>query len=174
MTGKGRVEKRRTKTSPGPAPRPKKGRAAKPPKAAVAPEPPRITSDGERTLVQLGVAAGVSLDYLRRQVQGGTLNRAQFEEMFAAELEHGKAGANLKVATNLFRIATAWPPIKGATTTAAIFWMKKRGDGWDDEGGTAKVKVATSGAAGDGSVSPEQIVEVSFKIGDDSKIKEEG
>lgn len=165
--------------------KPRKGRKG-PPKGAprrTQPLPPKEPApgvyspkEGERVLVQLGVASGIGLDYLRKQVAGGKLNKAGFEAAFADEIKDGLEGATLKVATNLFRCATAWPPIKGVTPTCMVFWLKNRAH-WESgaSGGATVTMTEKEQPAADGGAAPDKtrIIEVAFKIGDDSKIKDE-
>ena len=56
------------------------------------------------------------------------ISRNTLEKHFGAELSVGALRANLKVGSNLFKIATADPPLPG-TVTAAMFWAKTR-MGW--------------------------------------------
>ncbi|WP_288199062.1 hypothetical protein [uncultured Pleomorphomonas sp.] len=112
-------------------------------------------------LVQLGVASGISLDYLRKQVAAGKLTKAGFEAAFADEIKDGLEGATLKVATNLFRCATAWPPIKGVTPTCMVFWLKNRAK-WAEDTASASVKMTESKDP----ETQEKTVEFSIKIGD--------
>lgn len=132
-------------------------------------------TEAEKSLVMIGTAAGVGEDYFCRVVGGGVLSREQFRAIFAQELAVGADGANLKVATNLFKMATAWPPIKGVTPTAAIFWLKSRA-GWKEEpkvgGATFRMEEKGSGSGTEGAPDPARVIEVSFKIGDDSRIRD--
>lgn len=134
-------------------------------------------NEGERVLVQIGTASGIGVEYLKTLVAGGKLTLPQFKEAFAEEIANGLQGATLKVATNLFRCATAWPPIKGVTPTAMVFWLKNRA-GWNEgaTGGATVTMTEKETPAADGGAAPDKtrIIEVAFKIGDDSKIKDEG
>lgn len=133
-------------------------------------------TEAERVLVQIGTASGVGVEYLRTLVAGGKLTPTEFKVSFAEEIANGLQGATMKVATNLFRCATAWPPIKGVTPTAMVFWLKSRA-GWSggDAGGATVTMTEKEVQAADGAAAPDKtrIIEVAFKIGDDSKIKDE-
>jgi hypothetical protein len=82
------------------------------------------TEEQRRLVLEAAKAGGKHADIaVLVGVSPGTLR-----EHFLEELRLGRAWANLKVGATLFRIATAWPPLKG-TPAACIFWAKTR-MGW--------------------------------------------
>lgn len=146
------------------------GKAA--PKPARKTKPDYVPSDKDRTLVRLAASAGFSPTRIAALVGDG-ITSDDLNAHFAREMEIGSDQATLQVASNLFRMATAWPPIKGVTPTAAVFWMKSRA-GWNGEPDKGAKVTIKGGAAGDnGMMDPTQVIEVSFNIGDDSKIKDD-
>jgi hypothetical protein len=70
------------------------------------------------------------------------LTEAALRKSFADELDRGSAQMIALIAGNLFRVATAWPPIPGATVSAAIFWLKARA-GWRTTGVAGADSAAT-------------------------------
>lgn len=138
---------------------------------------PYSPTDQERLFVQIGTAAGIGRAYLRGIMNGGKgISAIQFDEAFATEVEIGTDAVNFKVVSNLFKIAAS--NTKDRVTLDAIkFWLERKA-GWTAPSAaqSATVKVAPGSAAPvtGGPVDPTRIIEVSFKIGDDSKIKDEG
>jgi hypothetical protein len=102
--------------------------------------PPHQPTDATRSLVRLGLAAGMTHEQVSKAI--GVLGVNSFKKHYAAEIEDGGAVANLKVAATLFSIATDKNHPK--SVTAGIFWMKnrmgfnadsqRRDDSDDDEG----------------------------------------
>ncbi|TXH17279.1 MAG: hypothetical protein E6R03_04185 [Hyphomicrobiaceae bacterium] len=148
-----------------------------PKKAARKPKPePYVPKTGEHELVMLGVCAEAPEDAIMSLIGGGNLTREQFRAAFANELTHGKDIAKIKVMASLYIMATS--RIKGLAPTSAIF-LTKMLTGMDTsapgQSATATVKVNGT-TPKDGEMAkpdPTQIIEVSFKIGDDSRIKDE-
>jgi hypothetical protein len=79
----------------------------------------------QRGLVTLAAALGQPHEDIAQMLY---ISRNTLEKHFSEELSLGALRANLKVASNLFTIATADPPLQG-TVLAAIFWAKTR-MGW--------------------------------------------
>lgn len=84
-----------------------------------APHEPTKTS---RALVEMGLAGGFTQEQIAR-VMG--ISDKTLRKYYAPEIEDGGATASLRVAGNLFRIATQTSDNKAALT-GAIFWLKSR------------------------------------------------
>jgi hypothetical protein len=79
----------------------------------------------QRGLVTLAAALGQPHEDIAQMLD---ICRNTLEKHLGEELRLGALRANLKVGSNLFKIATADPPLPG-TVSAAIFWAKTR-MGW--------------------------------------------
>jgi hypothetical protein len=79
----------------------------------------------QRGLVTLAAALGQPHEDIAQMLD---ISRNTLEKHFGEELSLGALRANLKVGSNLFKIATADPPVQG-TVLAAIWWSKVR-MGW--------------------------------------------
>jgi hypothetical protein len=86
---------------------------------------PYQPTDAERVRVRDLAAIGVSYHMIAKVVG---LSKATLQTHFGNDLDGGRAEANLKVGSNLLRIATG-DPSKPATLKAAIWWSKAR-MGW--------------------------------------------
>jgi len=98
-------------------------------------------TEKDRELVQQLVAFGTPQEQICTLIKGANgrpISKPTLLRHFRTELDQGAVVANVKVAQNLYRIATG---NGGGAVTAAIFWLKTRA-GWRDN-------VATFGA-GDG------------------------
>lgn len=98
-------------------------------------------TEKDRELVQQLVAFGTPQEQICTLIKGTNdkpISKPTLIRHFREELNQGAVVANVKVAQNLYRIATG---NGGGAVTAAIFWLKTRA-GWRDN-------VATFGA-GDG------------------------
>lgn len=85
----------------------------------------------QRELVQQLVAFGTPQEHiclLIKKEDGSPISKPTLIRHFRSELNQGAMVANVKVAQNLFRMATG--DGKGAVT-AAIFWLKTRA-GWKE------------------------------------------
>lgn len=84
----------------------------------------------QRQLVEQLVAFGLRQDEICSLIIhcGRAISKPTLAKHFRHELNQGSLKANVKVAANLYRIATSSE--KGAVT-AAIFWLKTRG-GWKE------------------------------------------
>lgn len=130
---------------------------------------------GEAELVMLAVAVDAPIEAMMALIGGGNLTKEQFKAAFSTELAHGKDLAKIKVASHLYLMASS--RMKGLAPTSAIFLMKMLTGSDVSAGGssaTITVKSGKGGGGEPGAPSAEQIVEVSFQIGDESKIKDEG
>lgn len=148
--------------------------ATKQPRKAPAPSP-YVPKTGEPELVMLGVCAEAPEEAIMSLIGGGNLTKEQFKAAFKNELAHGKDIAKIKVMSSLYLMAMS--RIKGLAPTSAIF-LTKMLTGMDTSapGQSATVTVKQNQQAKDGEMAkpdPTQIIEVSFKIGDDSRIKDE-
>ena len=125
-------------TTKRPAPKRKRGRPKKRGRPAF-----RATKD-QRRLVESMVAIGIEQDHIGEILVSDKYPKGISDETlrrhFKREIRLGTSRANVKVAGNLFAIATAYPPLPG-TVTAAFGWMNNRG-GWTNrhsvEGGDPK------------------------------------
>jgi hypothetical protein len=79
----------------------------------------------QRGLVKLAAALGQPHEDIAQMLG---ISRNTLEKHLGEELRLGALHAKLKVGSNLFKIATADPPLPG-TVSAAIFWAKTR-MGW--------------------------------------------
>lgn len=104
-----------------------------------------------RTLAMLAVAVGYTQEQIARTLK---ISEPTLRKHYAVELAEGAEQANLKVAGNLFRIATQTVDNKAALT-AAIFWMKTRMKWRDNTPITADAEIDADGP-----------VRVRLKIGD--------
>lgn len=156
----------------------RKKAAAKQGPARKAPAKPRAPAysptPGETELVAIARCVDVSEDAMMTLVGGGRLTREQFREAFAVQLEHGSEIIKVRVMSSLFIMAMSRS--RGLAPTSAIFLAKALGGLSDGSGGvgglTANVKV--KGGGGDGGAGGSyQVVDVSFRIGDDSAIKDD-
>jgi hypothetical protein len=82
-------------------------------------------TEEQRKMVTLATAVGLPHEDIAEALH---VSRNTLVKYFGEELSLGALRANLKVASNLFKIATADPPLQG-TVSAAIFWAKTR-MGW--------------------------------------------
>jgi hypothetical protein len=80
-------------------------------------------TDEQRSAVESMSAAGIPQEDIAKVLK---ISETTLRDRFREELDCAKTKANAMVANNLFRMATHWPPIAGATVTAAIFWAKTR------------------------------------------------
>ena len=138
---------------------------------------PYVPAQGEPELVMLGVCVDTPIEAMMAIIGKGTggLTVETFKAAFKNELEHGKELAKLKVVSSLYLMAMSRQ--KGLAPTSAIFLTKMLAGVPLDGTNGATVTVKQGAAAKDGEMpkaDPSQIIEVSFKIGDDSKIKDEG
>jgi hypothetical protein len=105
---------------------------------------PFVPTDEQRKLVSTMSAMGLSHDQIcvfLPMKSGKPMSRSTLIRHFRAELDHGALKATVKVAQNLFSIATSQ---EAGAVTAAIFWLKTRGgDAWRE-----KTKLEVSGADG--------------------------
>lgn len=144
---------------------------------------PYHPSEAERVLVQIGLASGVSKIYLRGLMKGGEgIGEIQFQEAFAKEIETGTDAMVLKLATRAFQMATGAVKVTDKVSFDAIRFLLETKGGFAKVGGgaSATVKVGTAPASDGGATpaavgapDPTQVIEVSFRIGDDSRIKDE-
>jgi hypothetical protein len=79
-------------------------------------------TEEQRKMVTLAAAVGLPHEDIAEALH---VSRNTLVKYFGEELSLGALRANLKVASNLFKIATADPPQPG-TVLAAIFWAKTR------------------------------------------------
>ncbi len=88
-------------------------------------------TDKQRIMVETLAAVGHSQETILRLIQdwtsGGKMSEPTLRKHFRDELDLGLAKANQAVAANIYRIATAFPPLPG-TVLAANSWMNNRGD----------------------------------------------
>ena len=97
----------------------------------------RFEPTGEqRNLVTMAAAVGLPHEEIAELLR---VSRNTLEKHFDEELSLGTLQANLRVGNNLFKIATADPPLAG-TVTAAIWWTKVR-MGWRSTTPAEKVGV---------------------------------
>lgn len=136
-TGRGKAAA--SKAAPDPAPTPKNER-----------EPAHTPTPQTRALVEMALAGGWTQEQIARAL---SVSRRTLARCYPAEIEDGGAMASLRVAGNLFRMATQTADPKIALT-ASIFWLKARANWRDGSGITAAAK------AGDG------VVEFTLKIGE--------
>jgi len=116
-----------------------------------------VPTESQRKQVEAMASYGVRQEDIARVIgcDAKTLRKHFRDELDVAEIK-----ATSMVAQNLFRMATAWPPIPGTTAPTAMFWMKARA-GWrqsdpagEDSAVTGKKAVAQAEAervAGDAS-----------------------
>ena len=125
-----------------PAPKRKLGR----PKKRGRP-PFRPTAD-QRRLVESMVAIGIEQDHIGELLVSDKFPKGigddTLRRYFKREIRLGTSRANVVVADNLFKIATAFPPHPG-TVTAAFGWLNNRA-GWTNrhsvEGGDPKKPIS--------------------------------
>jgi len=84
-------------------------------------------TEEQRKIVRLASAVGLPHDQIAQLLE---ISDGSLRTHFRKELDEGSIQANLKVAGNLMKIATAYPPVSG-TVTAAIWWTKAR-MGWKE------------------------------------------
>lgn len=82
-------------------------------------------TEEQRNLVAMAAAVGLPHEDIAELLR---VSRNSLEKHFSEELSLGTLHASLRVGNNLFKIATADPPLPG-TVTAAIWWTKAR-MGW--------------------------------------------
>jgi hypothetical protein len=90
----------------------------------------------QRNLVTMAAAVGLRHEDIAELLR---VSRSTVETHFSEELSLGTLRASLRVGNNLFKIATADPPLPG-TVTAAIWWTKAR-MGWRSTTPAEKVGV---------------------------------
>ncbi len=94
---------------------------------------------GDRLLVRLGSAAGMTQDQVANALQ---VDVSTLRKYCASEWHEGQTAAHLQVVGNLFRIATQTQDNKAALT-AAIWWTKAR-LGWKgDTAANVEAKLET-------------------------------
>jgi transcriptional regulator with XRE-family HTH domain len=103
-----------------------------------------------RALVEMALAGGFTQEQVARELG---ISRRTLSTHYPDECAEGGARATLKVAQNLYTMATQTLDPKTALT-ASIFWLKARA-GWRDGSG-----VNATAKAGDG------VVEFTLKIGE--------
>ncbi len=135
-----------------------------------------VPAQGESELVMLAVCVDAPTEAMMALIGKGTggLTVETFKAAFAKELSHGKEMAKIKVVSSLYLMAMSRQ--KGLAPTSAIFLTKMLSGASLDGANEATVTVrqnAPKGGETPGTPDPSQIIEVSFKIGDDSKIKDE-
>lgn len=151
----------KTRKTP-PVPTNKKVGAKAQPAADAAPQaepaaynPPHEPTKATRALVEMGLSGGFTQEQIARVIG---ISDKTLRKYYAAEIADGGSTAALRVAGNLFRIATQTADNKAALT-AGIFWLKSR-QRWRTTDG---VEVeAESKTAADG----EQTVSFTLKIGE--------
>jgi hypothetical protein len=155
-------------SKPAPVSDPKKGGKPKRKRGG----PRFVPTPDQQTLVAVAKAA----QYTDEQIAGlinfpHGISPKTLVKHFGEQLEHGGSLLNLKVAANLYRIATKQPPANATgpedrgVVTAAIFVSKAR-MGWRDGSGGVSV-TPPPGSTGSASITPDgQTVVFSLKLGD--------
>ena len=107
---------------------------------------PFVPTEKDRELVQQLVAFGTPQEQICTLIKGTNdkpISKPTLIRHFREELNQGAVVANVKVAQNLYRIATG---NGGGAVTAAIFWLKTRAnwqvvDGLEVSGAVGVAKV---------------------------------
>lgn len=105
-----------------PVPPQKKKRATVAVEAKEPYNPPHEPTKTSRALVEMGLAGGFTQEQIARVL--GITDKT-LRKYYASEIADGGATASLRVAGNLFRLATQTSDNKAALT-ASIFWLKTR------------------------------------------------
>jgi hypothetical protein len=79
-------------------------------------------SDEQRRLVKVISSYGIRQEDIAREV--GLRSPKTLRKHFREELDHGRIGANIRVAKTLYQMA-----ISGRNLSATVFWLERRA-GW--------------------------------------------